>query len=109
MVIQHHITRDILHVKIAQELNVSNRSAAALEVEALVQAHRPLRVAIELPKTDPSPMTLSALGRVHRMCQSLGVPLTVTGPGEHAPPLPLRLDPHPVQAEPLEHGARQNH
>ncbi|MEU8779630.1 hypothetical protein [Streptomyces sp. NPDC048606] len=109
MIIQHHIAQDTLYARIPRELNVSNRAAAALEIEALVQAHRPRRVVIELPTADPSPMTLGALGRVHRMCRSLSVPVTATGPGERAAAFPLDLDARPASVEPLEHGARQDH
>lgn len=55
MVISHHIAADTLHVKILQELNVTNRSAAALQIESLVQAHRPSQVTIELPTGTPPP------------------------------------------------------
>ncbi|MFF3674383.1 hypothetical protein ACFYYS_10390 [Streptomyces sp. NPDC002120] len=111
MVISHRIAEDTLHVRILQELDVTNRSAAALQIESLVHAHRPSRVTVELPTDAPSPMTFSALARAQRMCQSLGIPLTATGPGEHAPPLPLGPGPGAGTARPrsLEHGARHDH
>ncbi|MFD9407442.1 hypothetical protein ACFWBN_10570 [Streptomyces sp. NPDC059989] len=109
MVISHHITEDTLHVKILQELNVTNRAAAALQIESLVHAHRPSRVRIELPSRTPSAMTFSALARAHRMCQSLGIPLTATGPGEEAPLLLPGHDAGAGRAQWLEHGARHNH
>uniref|UniRef100_A0AAU2K1H6 Uncharacterized protein n=1 Tax=Streptomyces sp. NBC_00049 TaxID=2903617 RepID=A0AAU2K1H6_9ACTN len=109
MVISHHITEDALHVKILEELNVTNRAAAALQIEALVHQHRPSRVTIELPSHTPSPMTFSTLARANRMCRSLDIPLVATGPGGQEP---LRLHGHDTDsARPrwLEHGARHNH
>ncbi|WP_063782133.1 MULTISPECIES: hypothetical protein [unclassified Streptomyces] len=74
MVISHHISDGTLHVRILHELDVTDRAAAALQIESLVHAHRPERVTVELPSRSPSPMTFSALARAQRMCQSLGVP-----------------------------------
>ncbi|MFE6840179.1 hypothetical protein ACFVFI_35805 [Streptomyces sp. NPDC057705] len=109
MVISHHIAADTLHVKILQELSVTDRSAAALQIESLVQAHRPSQVTIELPSDAPSPMTFSALARAQRMCQSLGIPLTATGPGEHAPPILIGRGAGAGRPQWLEHGARHSH
>ncbi|MFD7261489.1 hypothetical protein [Streptomyces sp. NPDC059874] len=109
MVISHHIAADTLHVKILHELDVTNRSAAALQIENLVHTHRPSQVAIELPTDAPSPMTFSALARTHRMCQSLGIPLTATGPGEQAAPLLLGRGAGADLPHWLEHGARHGH
>ncbi|MEW2583570.1 hypothetical protein [Streptomyces virginiae] len=108
MVISHHIADGTLRVRILHELNVTDRAAAALRIESLVHTHRPERVTVELPSRSPSPMTFSALARVQRMCQSLGVPLTATAPG--GSPLsafgPETGAPRPQW---LEHGARHNH
>ncbi|MGW0750727.1 hypothetical protein [Streptomyces sp. NPDC002587] len=109
MIISHHISEGALHVKILQELNVTNRAAAALQIESLVHARRPTLVTIELPTHAPSPMTLSALARASRMCESLGIPLTATGPGEQAPRLLLGHDAGAARPQWLEHGARHNH
>ncbi|MET9468445.1 hypothetical protein ABZY44_27390 [Streptomyces sp. NPDC006544] len=109
MLVSHHLTDDTLHVKIPHELDVTNRAAAALRIEALVHAHRPSRVTIELPGRAPSPMTLSALARASRMCQSLGIPLTATAPGERAPLPLLGHDAGTARPQWLEHGARHDH
>ncbi|MEV4192434.1 hypothetical protein [Streptomyces toxytricini] len=108
VVITHHLAEGALHVQVPQELDVGNRAAAALEIEALVHAHRPGRVVVRLPSRHPSPMTFSALARVHRMCRSLGIPLTTTGPDGEAPPEPLGLA-LPDRPHQLEHGARHDH
>ncbi|MGW0120412.1 hypothetical protein [Streptomyces sp. NPDC003327] len=78
MLISHAVRHDVLHVEIGHELDVTNRAAAALQIQLLVQTHRPARVVVALPATDPAPATLSALARAHRMCDSLGIPLTLT-------------------------------
>ncbi|GGP81481.1 MULTISPECIES: hypothetical protein [Streptomyces] len=109
MVISHHIADGTLHVRILHELHVTDRAAAALQIESLVHAHRPERVTVELPSRSPSPMTFSALARAQRMCQSLGVPLAATAPGGRTPLSPFGPEtgaPHPQW---LEHGARHNH
>ncbi|MGW6414779.1 hypothetical protein [Streptomyces sp. NPDC055055] len=79
MLISHTVGTDALHVTLHHDLDVTNRAAAALQIQALVQDHRPLRVVIELPVADPTPATLSALARAHRMCAGLGIPLSLGG------------------------------
>ncbi|WP_017240756.1 hypothetical protein [Streptomyces sp. SS] len=79
MLISHTVGTDVLQVTLHSDLDVTNRAAAALQIQALVQAHRPARVVIELPVADPTPATLSALARTHRMCASLGIPLSLGG------------------------------
>ncbi|MFE0582595.1 hypothetical protein [Streptomyces sp. NPDC058874] len=109
MVISHHIADGTLRVRILHELHVTDRAAAALQIESLVHTHRPTRVTVELPSRSPSPMTLSALARARRMCQSLHIPLTATGPGEQAP-LPLfGREAGADGPRPMEHGARHDH
>ncbi|MBZ9599699.1 MULTISPECIES: hypothetical protein [Streptomyces] len=109
MVISHHLADGTLHVRILHELHVTDRAAAALQIESLVHAHRPAQVTVELPSRSPSPMTFSALARARRMCQSLGIPLTATGPGEEVP-LPLfGQEAGTARPRSLEHGARHDH
>ncbi|MEU7555365.1 hypothetical protein AB0B01_23995 [Streptomyces sp. NPDC044571] len=109
MVITHHITEDTLHVKVLRDLDIDNRAAAALQIEALIHTQRPGQVTIELPTQDPSPMTLSALARTHRMCQSLGIPLTAIGPGGQPRRLPVGDPAAATRSQRLEHGARHSH
>ncbi|MFF5447232.1 hypothetical protein [Streptomyces sp. NPDC012888] len=107
--ITHQITDGTLRVRIVRDLDVTNRAAAALQIEALVHAHRPRHVAVELPTQDPSPMTFSALARAQRMCQSLGVTLAVTGPGGRTAVTPFGGASGASRSERLEHGARHDH
>ncbi|MEV6583260.1 hypothetical protein AB0M92_34455 [Streptomyces sp. NPDC051582] len=79
MLITHTLDRGTLRVKIHHELDITNRAAVALQIEALVAAHRPDQVLLELPTAQPSPATLSAMARAQRMCRSLNVAFTVTG------------------------------
>ncbi|MFD8415974.1 MULTISPECIES: hypothetical protein [unclassified Streptomyces] len=109
MVISHHITEDTLHVEIPHELDVTNRSAAAFQIEALVHAHNPRQVTIHLPTSAPSPMTFSALARAHRMCQSLGIAFTATGPGGRTSLMPVDATAGTVRPRRLEHGTRHDH
>ncbi|MFG2331554.1 hypothetical protein ACGFMM_18205 [Streptomyces sp. NPDC048604] len=88
MIISHVFDGDgVLRVTILKDLDITNRAAAALQIEALVSAHRPSSVTVELPAGTPSPATLSALARAQRMCQSLAIPLTAGGPDASEPPL----------------------
>ncbi|MEU2392596.1 hypothetical protein [Streptomyces sp. NPDC007369] len=109
MVISHHIAEDTLHVEIPRELDVTNRAAAALRIEALVHAHQPGQVTVHLPTDAPSPMTLSALARAHRMCQSLGITFTATGPGGRTDLVPLGNTAEALRPRLLEHGTRHDH
>ncbi|MEU5217036.1 hypothetical protein AB0G79_12685 [Streptomyces sp. NPDC020807] len=79
MLISHTVRHEVLYVTLHRDLDVTNRAAAALQIQALVQDHRPARVVIAVPAADPAPATLSALARAHRMCASLGIPLALTG------------------------------
>ncbi|WP_406064598.1 hypothetical protein OG462_36790 [Streptomyces sp. NBC_01077] len=79
MLIDHVVRHHVLHVTLHRDLDVTNRAAVALQIQALVQTHRPNRVVVAVPTADPTPATLSALARVDRMCASLGIPLVLSG------------------------------
>ncbi|MFD4317043.1 hypothetical protein [Streptomyces sp. NPDC058548] len=79
MLISHVVRHHALHVTLHRDLDVTNRAAAALQIQALVQMIRPTRVTVAVPTADPTPATLSALARAHRMCASLDIPLTLSG------------------------------
>ncbi|KOX36549.1 MULTISPECIES: hypothetical protein [unclassified Streptomyces] len=81
MLVSHALEDGTLHLRLLRELDVTSRAAAALEIEAIVSAYRPLRVFLEFPSPAPSPASYSALARARRMCASLGIALTVSGPG----------------------------
>lgn len=84
MLISHGVDGDILRVTLHRDLDVTNRAAVALALQALVQAYRPTRVLVEVPLAEPSPATLSALVRTYRMCRGVGVDLVLTGLGTGA-------------------------
>ncbi|MFJ7070243.1 hypothetical protein [Streptomyces sp. NPDC101115] len=90
MLISHAFEDGVLHVSLLRDLDVASRGAAVLETEALLLSHRPRLVRVQLPTDDPSPASLSALSRARRLCESLGIPLSVVGPVRpaHAPPRP---------------------
>ncbi|MGW7427970.1 hypothetical protein ACWGIN_00305 [Streptomyces sp. NPDC054861] len=109
MLVSHLIDDGTLHVKVQQDLNVTNRAAAALQVEALVSAHRPGLVVFELPSATPSPATLSAVARARRMCQSIGVPFSLTGPATSDRRLLETASAGEAAPRLLEFGARRDH
>ncbi|MEK0098587.1 hypothetical protein WDA79_08760 [Streptomyces sp. A475] len=84
MPISHRVDGDTLHVTLHHSLDVRTRAAAAAEIEALVRTHTPRRVSVQVPAGEPTPATLSVVVRAQRMCQSLGIPLSLTGATEAA-------------------------
>ncbi|MFF8277327.1 hypothetical protein ACF05T_14640 [Streptomyces lateritius] len=105
MLISHIAREGTLHVTLNQHLDITNRAAAALQIEALVYAHQPAEVTLELPAGETTPATLSAVARARRMCQSIGVPLTLTGSGASL----ADRNAGPASPRRLEYGARQDH
>ncbi|MEU3749023.1 MULTISPECIES: hypothetical protein [Streptomyces] len=86
MLMRHAIEDGVLHLALLHDLDVPSRAAAALQVEALLFTHRPRHVRIQLSAPDPSPASLSVLTRARRLCEGLGIPLTVVGPATPRPP-----------------------
>ncbi|MFD7781347.1 hypothetical protein [Streptomyces sp. NPDC059753] len=94
MPISHSVDGDTLRVTLHHSLDVHTRAAAAAEIEALVHTHRPRHVTVQAPAGDrpgpapagrgqgfvlgrcsrPTPATLSAIVRAHRMCKKLDIP-----------------------------------
>ncbi|MFD7206296.1 hypothetical protein [Streptomyces sp. NPDC059893] len=79
MLISHSVDGDTLRVTLHHSLDVHTRAAAAAEIEDLVHTHAPRRVTVQVPTGEPTPATLSVVVRAHRMCQNLGIPLSLTG------------------------------
>ncbi|MFD7325656.1 hypothetical protein ACFV9D_32010 [Streptomyces sp. NPDC059875] len=80
MLIRHVVEDGVLHLAFLRDLDVPSRAAAALQIEGLLFTYRPRHVRVQLPSADPSPASLSALARARRLCEGLGIPLTVVGP-----------------------------
>ncbi|MET7843566.1 hypothetical protein ABZT45_34190 [Streptomyces sp. NPDC005356] len=79
MLITHAVEDDTLHVTLQGQLDITNRTTAAVQIEALVRDRHPHRVTLQIPTGEPTPATLSALLRTHRMCQGHGIPLKLNG------------------------------
>ncbi|MGW2015098.1 hypothetical protein [Streptomyces sp. NPDC001927] len=77
MLLTHHIDVGTLRVTLHQGLDVTNRAAAALLIQALVDAHRPAAVVLDLPGGPASAATMSAVARAKRMCDSLSIPFAL--------------------------------
>ncbi|MFI8519936.1 hypothetical protein ACIGEZ_19170 [Streptomyces sp. NPDC085481] len=86
MLLSHAFEDGVLHITLLSDLDVTSRAAAVLRTEALFFTHRPRLVRLQLPTSDPSPATLSALARARRLCEGQGIPLTVVGPATIARP-----------------------
>ncbi|MEV6329256.1 hypothetical protein [Streptomyces sp. NPDC051909] len=85
MLISHAMDGDTLCMTMHDQLDVTSRAAASLEIEAAVHTHRPGRMTVRVPAGEPTPATLSAVVRAHRMCAALGIPLSLTGATDVAP------------------------
>ncbi|MFB8267633.1 hypothetical protein ACFC96_13630 [Streptomyces sp. NPDC055955] len=75
----HSVDGDTLRVTLHHGVDVNTRAAATGEIEALVHAHRPRRVSVQVPAGEPTPVTLSVVVRAHRMCKGLDISLSLTG------------------------------
>ncbi|MEU7696984.1 MULTISPECIES: hypothetical protein [unclassified Streptomyces] len=84
MFISHESENGVLRVVLLRDLDVSARAAAAVQVEGLLSAHQPRQVRWHWPTTTPSPASLSILARAQRLCDDLGISLTVA---DTAPPV----------------------
>ncbi|MEV8629212.1 hypothetical protein [Streptomyces sp. NPDC051079] len=78
MPVEHAADGGILALSVPSDLDVTNRAAAALQLETLVLAYRPLGVHLHLPHGPATRPTLSVLARVRRLCEALGIPLVLT-------------------------------
>ncbi|MFB7965765.1 hypothetical protein ACFC4M_37215 [Streptomyces sp. NPDC056019] len=74
---EHADEGQVLALNVPPDLGVAARAAVSLHIQRLVFAYRPRSVRLHAarPATDAS---LSILARVHRLCEALGIPLTVT-------------------------------
>ncbi|MET9724077.1 hypothetical protein [Streptomyces zaomyceticus] len=84
MLMSHDFEDGVLHLSLHRDLDVDSRAAAAMRAEALLSAHRPRLVRLQLPTADPSPSSLSVLARLRRLCEALGTPLAVFAPTDPA-------------------------
>ncbi|MFB6633619.1 hypothetical protein ACFCWY_27385 [Streptomyces sp. NPDC056362] len=77
MPVEHADEGQVLAVNVPADLDVASRAAVALHIQRLVFAYRPasVRLHVARPATDAS---LSILARAHRLCEALGIPLTLT-------------------------------
>jgi len=79
MLISHSVDGETLHVRLHHNVDVTTRAAAAVEIEALIHAHRPRRVTVQVAAGEPTPATLSVVVRAHRLCKNLDISLSLTG------------------------------
>ncbi|MFE5913964.1 hypothetical protein ACFQ6B_33445 [Streptomyces wedmorensis] len=68
----------ILALSVPADLDVASRAAAALHVQGLVLAYRPRGVRLHMAVGLASDASLSVLARVRRLCEGLGIFLTLT-------------------------------
>lgn len=87
MAIRSEVHDGVLHLALPGDLDVPRRAAIALQLESLLFTHRPAHVRIQLSRTEPSPASLSVLARARRLCEGLGIRLTVVGPAASHPPV----------------------
>ncbi|MFB9434476.1 hypothetical protein [Streptomyces showdoensis] len=78
MPVEHTVRGRVLALSLPADLDIPSRAAAVQLVQELVAAHRPLGVRLHLCHGPASPASLSVLARLRRLCEGLGVPLTIT-------------------------------
>ncbi|MET8213353.1 hypothetical protein ABZT51_47240, partial [Streptomyces sp. NPDC005373] len=54
MLITHALEDDTLHVALHGQLDITSRTAAAVEIEALVRDRHPHRVTVQIPAGEPN-------------------------------------------------------
>ncbi|MGW6536475.1 hypothetical protein ACWGBV_06470 [Streptomyces sp. NPDC055051] len=74
-----------LLLTLPSDLSVPDRAATVLRMQSLVLAGRPAQVRLRLTPGPPSPSALSVLARLHRLCKTLGIPLSTTQQPTSAP------------------------
>lgn len=82
----HTYADGTLTLSLAADLDVPDRASTLLRMQSLVLAHRPERVLLHLTPGAPGPAAQSVLARLHRLCKTIGTPLTVTEPPPTPPP-----------------------
>ncbi|MFF9150507.1 hypothetical protein ACF1BN_37280 [Streptomyces sp. NPDC014861] len=65
-----------LVLTLPSDLPVPDRAATVLRMQSLVLADRPGHVRLHLTPGPASPSALSVLARLHRLCKTLGIPLS---------------------------------
>ncbi|MFE7513178.1 hypothetical protein ACFU8I_18445 [Streptomyces sp. NPDC057540] len=88
MSVEHAHDGRILAVTLPPDLDVASRGAVALHVERLVLAYRPRGVRLHMPSGHATGASLSVLARALRLCEHLGIALTLTDRpwAPHTPP-----------------------
>ncbi|MEK9524213.1 hypothetical protein ACIOMM_34240 [Streptomyces sp. NPDC087908] len=96
MFISHESENGVLRVVLLRDLDVSTRAAAAVQVEGLLSAHQPRQVRWQWPTASPSSASLSILARARRLCDDLGISLTIADAAA-----PVRTESRASAAEPV--------
>ncbi|MFI2735487.1 hypothetical protein [Streptomyces sp. NPDC018711] len=78
MFVEHADEGRILALNVPADLDVPSRAAAALHVQRLLLAYRPRGVRLHMAGGPASGAALSVLARARRLCEGLGIPLTLT-------------------------------
>ncbi|MER7538375.1 hypothetical protein ABTX77_26835 [Streptomyces sp. NPDC097704] len=78
MPMKHTCEGRILALSLPADLDVAERAAATLHLHTLFFAYRPRGVRLHVSHGPASPASLSVLARVHRLCEGLGIPVTLT-------------------------------
>ncbi|MFJ3770014.1 hypothetical protein ACIPQJ_34060 [Streptomyces sp. NPDC090082] len=88
MSVEHAHDGPVLALNVPSDLDVASRAAAALHVQRLLLAYRPRGVRLHMPSGPATGASLSVLARVLRLCDGLGIALTLTDRpwAPHAPP-----------------------
>ncbi|MFR0357291.1 hypothetical protein [Streptomyces sediminimaris] len=75
--LSHALEHGVLVITVRRDPGIGGRALLAREIGGLVRAHRPRPVVVVLDEPATSGPAVSAILRVHRICRSLGVLLSV--------------------------------
>ncbi|MFG3042237.1 hypothetical protein ACGFYZ_35610 [Streptomyces sp. NPDC048330] len=94
MHLEHTAEDRILVLHLPADLDLTGRAAAALHVQRLLLAHRPVRVRLHLAAGPATGASLSVLARIRRLCEGLSIPLDLSDQ-------PWKARPHPSYERPV--------
>ena len=73
----HALERRVLVITMDDDPGIDTRAALFAEISDLVHAYKPASVVIVLDQPAPAQATLSVVRRVHRLCSSLDLVMSV--------------------------------
>ncbi|WP_052185618.1 hypothetical protein [Streptomyces purpureus] len=84
MMLAHIFDQDVLVICCPSGISVGDRAAAAVQAEDLISGHPVRHVVIEILPGTVTPVVVSLVARIHRMCAASGITLVVAADSPEA-------------------------